>query len=39
MVRYLSELKQSIRDKFGIQMVFSMQDTRNLSMKVEFLVL
>ena len=38
-MRYLSELKQSMRDKIRMQMVFSVQEARNVSMKVEFLIL
>ena len=37
--RYLSGLKQTIRDKIGVQMVFSVQEARNLAMKAELLIL
>ena len=37
--RYLSGLKQTIRDKIGVDMVFSVQEARNLAMKVELRIL
>ena len=37
--RYLSGLKKTIRDKIGVQIVFSVQEARNLAMKVELLIL
>ena len=37
--RYLSGLKQTIRDKIGVQMVFNVQEARNLAMKAELLIL
>ena len=37
--RYLSGLKRAIRDKIGVQMVFSVQEARNLAMKAELLIL
>ena len=37
--RYLSGLKQTIRDKIGLQMVFSVQEARNFAMKAELLIL
>ena len=37
--RYLSGLKQTIRDKIRVQMVFNVQEARNLAMKVELLIL
>ena len=37
--RYLSGLKQTIKDKFRGQMVFSVQEARNLAMKAELLIL
>ena len=36
---YLSGLKQTSRDKIWVQMVFSVQETINLVMKVELLIL
>ena len=39
MVRYLSGLKQTIRDKIGVHVVFSVQEARNLAMKAEVLIL
>ena len=39
MARYLSGLKQTIRDKIGVHMVFSVQEARNLAMNVELLIL
>ena len=39
MLRYLSGLKQIIRDKIGVQIVFNMQEARNLAMKTELLIL
>ena len=36
--RYLSGLKQNIRDKIGVHMVFSVQEARNLAMKAELLI-
>ena len=33
--RYLSGLKQTIRDKIGVHMVFNVQEAGNLAMKVE----
>ena len=38
-MRYLSGLKQTIRDKIGVLMVFSVQVARNLVMKAELLIL
>ena len=38
-VRYFSGLKQTIRDKFGVHMVFNVQKARNLAMKAELLIL
>ena len=38
-VRYLSGLKQTNRDKIGVHMVFSVQEARNLAMKAELLIL
>ena len=37
-VRHLSGLKQSIRDKIGVQMVLNVQEVRNLAIKVELLI-
>ena len=37
--RYLSGLKQTIRDKIRVQMVFNVQEARNLAMKAELLIL
>ena len=37
--RYLSGLKQAIRDKIGGHMVFSVQEARNLAMKAELLTM
>ena len=36
-VIYLSGLKKTIRDKTGVHMVFSVQEDRNLAMKLELL--
>ena len=36
--RYLNGLKPNIRDKIGIQMVLSEQETRNLALKVELML-
>ena len=35
----MSGLKQTIRDKIGVHMVFSVQEARNLAMKAELLIL
>ena len=37
--RYLCGLKQTIIDKIGVQMVFSVQEAINLAMKAELLIL
>ena len=37
--RYLSRLKQTIKDKIGVHMVFSVKEARNLTMKAELLIL
>ena len=37
--RYLSGLKQTIRDKIGVDMVFNVQEARNLAMKAELLTM
>ena len=37
-VRYLSGLKQTIRDKIRVHMVFNLQEAINLSMKAELLI-
>ena len=39
MVRYLSGLKQTIRNKFGMHMVSNVQEARNLAMKYWLLIL
>ena len=36
--RFLSGLKLAHRDKIGVQMVFSVQEARNLAMRVELLI-
>ena len=38
-MRYLSGLKQTIRDKIGEHMIFSVQEARNLAMKAKLLIL
>ena len=35
----MSGLKQTIRDKIGVHMVFSVQEARNLAMKAKLLIL
>ena len=37
--RYLSGLKHSIRDKIRVQMVFNVQEVRNLAMKAKLLIM
>ena len=37
--RYFNGLKQTIRDKIGVQMVFNVQEARNLAMKAKLLIL
>ena len=39
MTRYLSELKQTIREKIGVRMDFSVPEARNLAIKVELFIL
>ena len=36
--RYLSRLKHTVRDQIGVQMVFNVQEARNLAMKAELLI-
>ena len=37
-VRYLSGFQHTIRDQIGVQMVFNVQEAKNLAMKVELLI-
>ena len=39
MARYLSGLKQTSRDKIRVQMIFNVQEARNLAMKAELLIM
>ena len=36
--RYSNGLKPAIRDKFGVQMVLSVQEARNLALKAELML-
>ena len=38
-MRYLSWLKQTIKDKIGVHTVFGVQEARNMTMKVELLAI